>query len=91
MLSPREFSDKTGLSYDRVLLMCKSDEIECLKSKGGHFNIYDKELDNFINNNDSYVTKEEYVEVVRENERLKAFINQLQGFVLNMNINEGRG
>lgn len=88
MLSPRKFSDKTGISYDRILLMCKSMEIDSLKTKGGHFNIYDKELDRFVKSSDNYVTKEEYMKVVRENERFKTLINQLQRFVLNINIKE---
>ena len=85
MLSPKSFSCKTGLSYDHVLQMCKTKEIEAIRSKGGHFNIYDKELDKF-KDDDGCVPKEEYLKVIRENERLKTILKQLKLSVTNLEI-----
>lgn len=76
MYSPQKFANKTGLSYQQVLNMCKSKKIEAISTNGGHFKIPEKELDKFTNND--YVAKEEYMKVVRENERLKTMLSQLK-------------
>ncbi len=72
MLTPQEFAQQCELSYQQVLQMCKNKEISALKTEGGHFKIPEKELDIFKNS--GYVTKEEYLRVIRENEKLKTII-----------------
>lgn len=85
MLTPKTFSKKINLSYDRVLLMCKSGEINAIETNGGHFKISEKELDKFLKN-DSFISKEEYERVVRENEKLKTMIQQLKNYATNLVI-----
>lgn len=77
MLTPRNFAKQTGLSYNQVLTMCKDGEIATVKSPRGHFKIADTELDKYIKN-DSYISKEDYEKVIRENENLRATISQLK-------------
>lgn len=79
MLSPQQFAKETGLSYNQVLQMCKTKEINVLETEGGHFKIPPKELDRFKNSD--YVTKEEYLKVIRENERLRTMIEQFKNYV----------
>lgn len=85
MLTPREFSKQTGLSYNQVLNMCKSDELKVVKTTKGQFKIADIELSKFTSNSE-HVTKEEYLEVIRENERLKNTINQLKQYIGSLNF-----
>lgn len=80
MLSPQDYSEKTGLSYQQVLLMCKSGELKAIKTKGGHFKIRESEVDN----KQDYVSKEEYMKVVRENERLKTILEQMKAYVASL-------
>lgn len=82
MLTPQQFAKETGLSYSQVLQMCKTKEINALETEGGHFKIPPKELDRFKNND--YVTKEEYLRVVRENERLKTMLHQFKKYVVSL-------
>ena len=77
-ISPKEFSKKTNLSYDLVLRMCKLEEIQAVKTKGGHFKIPFMEVDRFIKPQQEYITKADYEAVVRENERLKLQIEQIR-------------
>ncbi|WP_251861937.1 DNA-binding protein [Clostridium sp. Marseille-Q2269] len=84
MLSPQKFAKESGLSYQQVLQMCKGKEINALRTEGGHFKIPPKELDKFKNSN--YVTKEDYLQIIRENERLKALLEQFKKYALNLNI-----
>ena len=77
MLSPQVFADKTGMSYQQVLTMCKTGELEAIKTDGGHFKIFASELDKFLNKKD-FISRESYEEVLRENERLKTMIAQLK-------------
>lgn len=86
MFTPKEFAVKTGLSYSRVLQMCKTGEIEAVnqnKASGSHFYIPEKELDKYYSK-DGFVTKEEYEKVLRENEKLKTLLNNVKSFVLNI-------
>ncbi|NFD76023.1 helix-turn-helix domain-containing protein [Clostridium botulinum] len=85
MLTPQQFAQKCGISYNQVLNMCKRREINALKTDGGHFKIPEKELDRFKNSD--YVTKEEYLRVIRENEELKTIIKNcmnLLSFINNL-------
>lgn len=84
MLSPQKFAKEAGLSYQQVLQMCKAKEINALETDGGHFKIPEKELDRF--RNCDYVTKEEYLKVVRENERLKTMIAQFKVYVSSLDM-----
>lgn len=79
MLSPQQFAKETGLSYNQVLQMCKTKEINALETEGGHFKIPPKELDKFKNSD--YVTREEYLKVIRENEKLRTMIEQFKKYV----------
>lgn len=79
MLSPQQFAKETGLSYQQVLQMCKAKEINALETEGGHFKIPPKELDKFKNSD--YVTREEYLKVIRENEKLRTMIEQFKNYV----------
>lgn len=83
MFTPREFAKKTGLSYNQVLNMCKEDELKVVKTTKGHFKIADIELNKFVQASGN-ITKEQYLEVVRENERLKNTINQLKNFIVSL-------
>lgn len=83
MFSPQQFAKEWGLSYQQILQMCKTKEIDAIETEGGHFKIPPKELDRFKNKD--YVTKEEYLNVVRENEKLKTMITQLKTFVIELN------
>lgn len=77
MLSPQKFAETTGLSYQQVLIMCKKGDVETVKTRGGHFKIYESEIDKFINNQD-VITREDYERVLRENERLRTMLSQLK-------------
>ncbi|SQB33619.1 helix-turn-helix domain-containing protein [Clostridium cochlearium] len=83
MLSPQQFAKETGLSYHQVLQMCKIKEINALSTEGGHFKIPPKELDRFKNSD--YVTEEQYLEVVRENEKLKTVIKNCMNLLSTIN------
>lgn len=77
-ISPVEFSKLTGESYCLVLQMCKEGKIKCEETSGGHFKIYKTEIEKFSKEERDYISREQYELVIRENERLKAFINQLK-------------
>ncbi|PRR70878.1 DNA-binding protein [Clostridium thermopalmarium] len=85
MLTPREFAKRTGLSYNQVLNMCKANELKIVKTCKGHFKIADIELNQFIQSDES-VTKEQYLEVIKENERLKNTITQLKNFIASLKL-----
>ncbi|MFT8313216.1 MAG: DNA-binding protein [Clostridium sp.] len=85
MLTPRNFANKTGLSYNQVLEMCKDGELKTVRTNRGHFKISDIELDKFIKN-DNYISKEKYEELIRENEKLKFSLAQLKKYVENLTI-----
>jgi hypothetical protein len=80
MYSPQQFSQKTGLSYGQILIMCKKKEIESVVTDGGHFKIPEKEVAKF-QQPDDYISKTEYEKVVRENEKLKTIIIQFKSMV----------
>lgn len=79
MFSPQQFAKECGLSYQQVLQMCKTKELNVLETEGGHFKIPEKEIERFKNSD--YVTKEEYLKVIRENEKLKVILAQCKNFI----------
>ena len=79
MFSPQTFSKETGLSYSIVLHMCKTGELETVKTEGGHFKIPEKELIKF-KKPEEYVSKVDYEKVIRENERLKTLLLQAKTY-----------
>lgn len=85
MLSPQKFAEISGLSYEQVLNMCKNNDINAIKTAGGHFKIPEKELDKF-KENDNYVSKEDYIKLLKENERLKTILEQFKSFVENLKV-----
>lgn len=84
MLSPQKFSKKSGLSYQQVLNMCKKKEINSVLTPGGQFKIPENELAKYVSPENGYVSKEEYLKVVRENEQLKTTILNLKNYVSNL-------
>ncbi|EHN15806.1 helix-turn-helix domain-containing protein [Clostridium sporogenes] len=84
MFSPQSFAKETGLSYNQILQMCKTKEINALKTEGGHFKIPPKELERFREHD--YVTKEEYLKVIRENEKLKTMIEQFKNYIYSLSV-----
>jgi predicted site-specific integrase-resolvase len=76
MYSPQKFSKKIGFSYEQVINMCRSGKVESFRTPGGHYKIPDKELDKFLN--PDFISRDEYMKVVRENEKLKTILNQLK-------------
>lgn len=83
-ISPKDFSQISSLSYDQVLVMCKKGEIKALKSPGGHFKIFSQEIERLTSSKDNdYITKEEYMKVVRENERLKITLENIKSLLAN--------
>ncbi len=84
-ITPKKFAEKTGENYDLILDLCKKGNIKCERTDGGHFKIYDTELDKFTKQNEDFISREQYEAVIRENERLKSFITQLKTIVTSCN------
>lgn len=82
MKTPQQFGKAIGISYNQVLKMCKSGELETIESDGGYFKIFDCELDKFVAKKD-FISKEEYEAILRENEMLK---EKLRGIIKIANI-----
>ncbi len=82
-LSPVEFADKTGENYEFIRELCRKGVLKNEVTTGKHIKIYSTELEKFLNKNKDFVSKEEYESVIRENERLRLFINQLKKFIEN--------
>jgi excisionase family DNA binding protein len=85
MLTPRNFANKTGLSYNQVLTMCKDGELKTVRTNRGHFKISDIELDKFVKN-DNFISREDYEKIVRENEKLRNTIEQLKKYVSSLSV-----
>ncbi len=85
MFSPQRFSREAGISYNQVLHMCKSGDLDTIKTDGGHFKIPEKELIKY-KKPEEYVSKEEYEEVIRENERLKTMLLQAKTWFSNLDF-----
>lgn len=86
MLSPQAFAKQSGLSYQQVLIMCKKSELEdVIRTRGGYYKIPEKNLNKFLKD-ESYVSKEEYEQLIRENEKLKVLLNQVKNYILDLNI-----
>lgn len=80
-LSPVKFAERSGENYEFIRELCREGKLKCEITEGNHIKIYESELSKFSNKD--YVTKEQYEKVIRENERLKTFINQLKYFIQN--------
>jgi predicted nucleotidyltransferase len=86
MLSPKQFAEKAGISYQQVLDMCKKNEFsDVAQTRGGYYKIPEKNLDKYKHNFD-YVPKEQYEKILKENERLKAILHQTKRFIQNLDI-----
>lgn len=84
-LNPKGFAEQTGMTYQNVLHLCKTKEIETITTVNGRrFLIPNAELLKFKGGNSDFVSIEKYEEVVRENEKLKIILEQLRS-VLNEN------
>lgn len=83
MLSPNKFAKQIKISYDRALIMCSQNEIENIKTEGGHYLIPEKEVDKFISN-ENFVSREDYESVIRENAKLKTLLDQVKSFIINL-------
>lgn len=83
LISPVEFAKKTGISYEVARSLCLEGKIKHEVTSGNHIKIYSSEVDRFNGKKEDYVSKEDYEAVIRENERLKAFISQLKIFINN--------
>lgn len=77
-LTPKKFSEITGENYELILKLCKKDKILCEKTDGGHYKIYESEIERFSKLNKDFVSKEDYEKVIRENERLKQKLEHLK-------------
>lgn len=80
-ITPNKFAIKTGENYNLILEMCKKGTLRCEKTDGGHFKIHETELDRYLNEHHDFISKKEYEDVIRENERLKNFIKQLKKLI----------
>lgn len=80
-LTPKKFAEITGENYELILELCKKGSIKAEITVGGHYKIYKSELDKFNESDSDYISREEYESVIRENERLKTFIKQLEVFI----------
>lgn len=81
-LNPKEFAIETGLTYQNVLHLCKTKEIESKTTVNGRrFLIPKSELLKFQGGNSNYVSIEKYEEILRENQRLKLILEQLKTLV----------
>jgi excisionase family DNA binding protein len=85
MFSPQEFAKRTGLSYTQVLYMCKKNEIEAIRTRGGHYKIPESQIAKFKAPQE-FITREQYEETVRENERLKTIINEFIKSLKNLEV-----
>ena len=51
MLSPVEFAKRTGENYKTILFLCKEGQIKCAETEGGHYKIYETEVEKFLGKN----------------------------------------
>ena len=80
MVTPKEFSKKTGISYAQVRNLAQKGEIRCVISPGGNISIHDSELDRYCNPQ-NYIHIDEFNNVLAENQRLKAIIGTINQIV----------
>lgn len=76
MITPREFSEKTGITYAQVRIMAQRGEIKCTITPGGKIKIFESELDR-VNSPSDYVHIDEYNRVANENIKLKMIIQAI--------------
>lgn len=80
-ITAKEFANITGENYNLILSLCKEGKLKCIETEGGHYKIFKTELDKYMGKNTEFISKEQYEEVIRENERLKTFILQLKSTI----------
>lgn len=80
MITPKEFSKKTGISYATVRNLAQEGEIRCVISPGGNISIYDSELDRYCNPQ-NYINIDQYNKVLAENMRLKTILETVHQIV----------
>lgn len=81
-LTPKEFGEETGMTYQNVLNLCRNKEIETITTvHGRRFLIPNSAMLKFKGGNSNFVSIEKYEEVVRENERLKIVLEQFKSIL----------
>ena len=68
-VSPREYSNQTGLGVEEIKRLCRLGRIPCEMSEGGYFHIKVYK--------DNCVDRKEYDRVVKENTELKLLLNTI--------------
>ena len=68
-VSPREYSEQTGLGIEEVKKLCRVGKIPCEMSEGGYYHIKVYK--------DDCVDRKEYNRVVKENIELKALLKNI--------------
>jgi excisionase family DNA binding protein len=84
-LTPKKFAELVGENYELILDLCKKGSIKSERTEGGHYKIYETELNKFTKCTTDYIAKDEYERIIRENERLRGFIEQLKLLITNCN------
>ena len=69
-LSAKKYSEASGLDYEHVLYLCKTDQLPCFRTEGG------KNFKVRVDKSD-LVTKEDYLKLLEENARLKSIIDSI--------------
>jgi len=67
-VSAETYNKMTGLGVEEVKRQCRIGKLECLMTEGGHYKILVRQ---------NAVSREEYEKVVRENEKLKTIIQNV--------------
>lgn len=68
-VSPREYSEQTGLGVEEIKRLCRIGRIPCERSDGGYYYIKVYK--------DDCVDRKEYDRVVKENIELKALVKNI--------------
>lgn len=80
MITPKQFSKETGISYAKVRNLAQAGEIRCIVSPGGSISIFESELERY-KNPEKYVSIDEYNKLLKENLRLKAILQTVHQMV----------
>ena len=67
-VSPETYNKMTGLGVEEIKRQCRIGKLECFMTEGGHYKIPVRQ---------NSVSKEDYEKVVRENEKLKTIIQNV--------------
>lgn len=77
MVTIREYAKKSGLSYAHVKELCDKNKLKHELTPGGHYQIYDIELDR-LKEPQGFVPREEYEKALRELEKAKASLSKIR-------------